>query len=68
MEFSRKVRENLLVKSGRRCCLCGKFRGTKILVHHIIPEASGGSNKESNGSRSASTAMLTLRPTTPTIL
>jgi len=49
MCFSLEVAEELLVKSARCCCLCRKFKGTKIEVHHIVPVASGGSDNPDNG-------------------
>ena len=49
MCFSLEVAEELLVKSARCCCLCRKFKGTKIEVHHIIPLAKGGSDNPDNG-------------------
>jgi hypothetical protein len=49
MSFSPEVAEELLVKSARHCCLCRKFKGTKIEVHHIIPLAKGGSDNPDNG-------------------
>lgn len=29
MGFSTKVADEVLVKCGRRCCICGKFCGSK---------------------------------------
>lgn len=50
MPFTKKVSEDLLVKCNRSCCLCHKYCGTKIEIHHIIPEQEKeGSNKEDNG-------------------
>jgi hypothetical protein len=49
MCFSLEVAEELLVKSARCCCLCRKFKGTKIEVHHIVPVADGGSDNFDNG-------------------
>ncbi len=49
MPFSQDVQEDLLVKSGRCCCLCHKYKGNKMNVHHIIQEADGGSNEANNG-------------------
>jgi len=49
MCFSLEVAEELLVKSARCCCLCRKFKGTKIEVHHIVPVANGGSDNSDNG-------------------
>ncbi|MBN1273435.1 MAG: HNH endonuclease [Candidatus Aminicenantes bacterium] len=42
MTFPHDIREKALVASGRRCCLCHKFCGTKIECHHIIEIADGG--------------------------
>lgn len=40
--FSAKVKEDALVACGRHCCLCHKFCGLKIEIHHIKPRAEGG--------------------------
>ncbi|MCA9460173.1 MAG: HNH endonuclease [Nanoarchaeota archaeon] len=42
MSFSKKVKEDVLVKSGRHCCICHKFCGLKIEIHHIKPKSEGG--------------------------
>jgi hypothetical protein len=49
MSFSPEVTEELLVKSARHCCLCRKFKGTKIEVHHIVPLAKEGNDNLDNG-------------------
>jgi len=49
LPFPPNVTENLLVKSGRCCCLCRTFKGQKIEIHHIISESDGGLNNEENG-------------------
>ncbi len=49
MGFSPEIAENLLVKSARHCCLCRRYKGTKLEVHHIVPESRGGSDDEENG-------------------
>jgi hypothetical protein len=49
MPFPTNVRMSLLVRSGRRCCLCWTYCGVKIQVHHIVPENAGGSDEEGNG-------------------
>jgi hypothetical protein len=41
------VRE-VLVRSGRCCCLCHKFCGTKIELHHIIPVEQSGDDSLEN--------------------
>ncbi len=42
MSFPPKVKEDALVACGRCCCLCHRFCGLKIEIHHIKPRASGG--------------------------
>ena len=42
MGFPQKVKEDALVSCGRHCCLCHKFCGLKIEIHHIKPRAEGG--------------------------
>lgn len=49
MPFSPAVAEELLVKAARCCCLCRKFKGQKLEVHHIVPEANGGADTADNG-------------------
>ncbi|HUG70912.1 MAG TPA: HNH endonuclease signature motif containing protein [Pirellulaceae bacterium] len=49
MAWPRKVKENLLVRCGRHCCICNKFCAAKIEIHHIIPESEGGATAEDNG-------------------
>jgi hypothetical protein len=46
--FSTEVREETLIKSVRCCCVCHRFTGIKIEVHHIIQESKGGSNTIDN--------------------
>ncbi len=48
MPFSNKIREDVLVKSQRHCCICHRFTGTRIEVHHIVPESQGGPNTIDN--------------------
>jgi len=48
MPFPLSIREEALVRSGRRCCVCHDFVGRAINVHHIIQEADGGANKLEN--------------------
>ncbi|WP_371873101.1 HNH endonuclease [Geomonas silvestris] len=44
MPFPNSVREESLVKSHRRCCVCHEFAGRSANVHHINQEADGGAN------------------------
>ena len=48
MPFSPKVQEDALVACGRFCCICHRFAGTKIEIHHIIQKAVGGSDDFDN--------------------
>ena len=48
MPFSQSTKERALVAAGRRCCLCGRFKGVRLEVHHIRPESSGGGNAFDN--------------------
>ena len=42
MSFPRSVKEEALVRSRRRCCVCHEFAGRNSNVHHIVPKAEGG--------------------------
>jgi len=42
MPFSQSIRDEALLSCGRHCCICHKFCGTKIELHHILPIAGGG--------------------------
>ena len=48
MPFPPSVREEALVRSSRRCCVCREFVGRAINVHHIVQEADGGPNTIEN--------------------
>ena len=48
MPFSAKVQEDALVACGRYCCVCHRFAGTHIQIHHIVHESEGGSNDFDN--------------------
>ncbi|WP_078118546.1 HNH endonuclease [Thiosocius teredinicola] len=48
MPFSPQLREDLLVKARRRCCVCHKFAGRSVNVHHIVPESEGGPSTPEN--------------------
>ncbi len=49
MAFPPDVAERLLVACHRHCCLCHKFAGTKMQIHHIVPRSEGGPDTEENG-------------------
>lgn len=42
MPFSNAVKEEVLVKSRRCCCICNEFAGVYSNVHHIVPEDQNG--------------------------
>lgn len=42
MSFPKQIQEDALLASGRHCCLCHKFCGTKIELHHIKQRKDGG--------------------------
>jgi len=48
MGFSQIVVEQALVACGRHCCLCHKFCGTKIELHHIEQRADCGDDSFDN--------------------
>lgn len=49
MSFPQKVKESLLIKCARICCVCWKKCGTNIEIDHAVQEADGGPNTEENG-------------------
>lgn len=49
MAFPVPIVVQLLVACHRCCCICHKFCGNKIEIHHIVPEAQGGPDTEENG-------------------
>lgn len=48
MAFDPEVKTKLLLWCDRRCCLCRKKCDVFIELHHIIPQADGGTNDEDN--------------------
>jgi hypothetical protein len=40
--------DRLMVKCARHCCICRRFRPTKLQVHHIVPRGDGGSDEDDN--------------------
>ncbi len=49
MSFSQDVAEDLVLKAARCCCLCRQFKGQKLEIHHIKPEADDGPSTPENG-------------------
>jgi len=48
MPFPRKLREELLARARRQCCVCNGASTRDVEVHHIQPESAGGSNDADN--------------------
>lgn len=48
MGFNSTIIEEALLSCGRHCCLCHKFCGTKIELHHIIPRKLRGDDSLEN--------------------
>lgn len=48
MPFGQTVKEQALTLAARHCCVCRMAKGTRIEVHHIVPEADGGENALDN--------------------
>lgn len=48
MSFSPTIKQRTLVACGRHCCLCHKFCGIKIELHHILEKGSGGQDTFEN--------------------
>lgn len=48
MGFSQSVKERAYIASARRCCVCKKFAGRNIEVHHITQKADGGEDSFDN--------------------
>lgn len=48
MGFSAGVRRGALVAAARHCCVCHRYGGVKVEVHHIKQEADGGPNTIEN--------------------
>lgn len=42
MPFHQTVASEALVRCGRTCCICRRYCGTAIQLHHIVAEADGG--------------------------
>lgn len=45
MAFSVEVRTRALVVAARHCCVCHRYKGVKVEVHHIVPQAEGGGDE-----------------------
>ena len=48
MPFSEKIKEDAMIACGRSCCICHKFCGNKMEVHHIKTQRDGGDDTFDN--------------------
>lgn len=48
MAIPQEVANAVLIKCGRRCCLCRRFLPIRLQVHHIQEVSKGGSDDEGN--------------------
>lgn len=48
MAFSEDVKTKAMISCGRYCCICHKFCGNNMEVHHIKAQADGGDNSFEN--------------------
>jgi hypothetical protein len=48
MGFSKKIKDDILVASARHCCVCHRYKGVKIEIHHILPKEQGGKDSFEN--------------------
>lgn len=48
MAFSKEIRTRALVAAARHCCVCHRYKGVKVEVHHIVPRSKGGTGAEDN--------------------
>lgn len=48
MGFNKTITEDALIACGRHCCLCHKFCGTKIELHHIKQRKDDGEDSLDN--------------------
>jgi hypothetical protein len=48
MAFDNATRAKALVAAARHCCVCHRYKGVKVEVHHVVPEAEGGDDTLEN--------------------
>jgi HNH endonuclease len=47
-DIAPELADKMMVLCGRHCCLCRRYRPTKLQVHHIRERAQGGTDDEDN--------------------
>ena len=48
MSIPEKLANELLVKCGRRCCICRRFGPLHLQIHHIVEKSKGGNDDFDN--------------------
>lgn len=48
MSWPKEVKDEVLIKCGRHCCICHKFCGLKLELHHIKLKSEGGEDTLDN--------------------
>jgi len=48
MAIPNNIVDELMVKCGRRCCICRRFDPLHLHVHHIVEQAEGGTDEIDN--------------------
>jgi hypothetical protein len=48
MGFSPTIKQQVMNATARHCCVCHRYKGVKLEVHHIIQEADNGPNTFEN--------------------
>lgn len=48
MAFTKETKIKALLDSARHCCVCHRYKGMKVEVHHIVPAAQGGTDDKKN--------------------
>ncbi|OWP79907.1 hypothetical protein BWK63_13840, partial [Flavobacterium covae] len=48
MGFSTSIKDEIFSKSARHCCVCHRYKGINIEIHHITPKKQGGKDTFEN--------------------
>lgn len=48
MSFPSSVRDKALLAAARHCCVCRRYKGALLEVHHITPQSEGGADDLEN--------------------
>lgn len=48
MSFAKNIKEKVLIETARHCCVCHRYKGVKVEVHHIKHKSLGGEDTYKN--------------------